>query len=106
MSTSIYEIPTQGGVPERFLVDLSGATYEMVLRWNEALQGWSLDIATQAGVPLVQGLTLVPGVDLLQQHRHLGIPGALEVKTLPKDETNPTFDGLGTSSRLYYVVTS
>lgn len=106
MTTSVYEIPTQGGVPERFLVDLSGATYEMVLRWNGALQGWVLDIAKQGGEALVQGLTLVPGVDLLQQHPHLGIPGALEVKTLPKDETNPTFDGLGTTSRLYYLVTS
>lgn len=102
--TTIYEVPTTGSTPERFQIDLGETGYELLLRWNPALPAWTLDIHTQAGAPLVQGITLVPGADLLEQHRHLGITGRLEVRVAPYDETNPTFENLGSTSRLYFLV--
>ena len=71
----IYEIhltPT----PQRFTVDLNGRKMLITLRWKETHEGgWSMDIADSVtGHPLVLGLPLVAGVDLLEPYKYLGIP--------------------------------
>jgi len=101
MSTA-FQIPLAQG-PQSFAVPLGGATYRMRLWWGDSDEpAWYLDVATDADVPLVRGVPLLPGADLLSQHRHLGVAGELYVVA----DGPITYDSLGTSTRLYFVPTT
>lgn len=103
MSTP-FKIPLGAGA-QSFVVPLAGVSYRMLLRWcaSNATPAWVLDISTEAGAPLVRGLPLVTGCDLLSQHAHLGIGGGLYVVS---DTDPPTFDSLGTTTKLYFLPSS
>lgn len=98
-----FEIPLSPE-PQRFNVDLGGSTYRLRIMWCKECQCWTLDIYDAAGVELVLGVPLVTGLDLLRQFPHLGIPGALLVQTDFDANAVPTFDNLGTTGRLYFVM--
>jgi hypothetical protein len=100
----VYEIPLKPA-PERFGVSLPGLSLTFRITWrNRGGAGWVLDLETEDGVPLVSGLPLVTGTDLLAQHKHLGIPGGLfVVSSGAHADDEPTFTGLGTDQRLYYA---
>lgn len=102
--TDVYEIPLTAE-PQRFAIALAGVTYRMRLAWREAAGGgWFLDIADPDAVPIVNGIPLVTGADLLEQYRHLGFVGSLVVQTDHDPEAVPTFDNLGSTSHLFLIV--
>ncbi|MDQ8034970.1 phage baseplate plug family protein [Bordetella genomosp. 1] len=94
-----YEIPLTP-TPQSFAISLGGTEYYFTVQFRGQ---WVLDIADAQEVPLVGGLPLVPGVELLSQHRHLGIPGRLYVVGADHPDDLPTFEDLGYGSRLYWV---
>lgn len=95
-----YEIPLSPG-NQRFKVTLNGIAYQLSLVWrNSSTGGWYLDIAQPDGTPLVTGIPLTLGTSIIEQYQHK-IPGQLFVIT--RDGQNPTFDGLGTTTKLYWV---
>ncbi|MDE2403044.1 MAG: hypothetical protein KGL90_15415 [Burkholderiales bacterium] len=97
--TSLFLIPTQPGA-QSVTVPLAGVSYRLRLWWCEsATPAWLLDIATENGAALVRGLPLLPGADILAQHKHLGIGGGLYMAS----DGAPTYDSLGTSSKLYFL---
>lgn len=100
--TTPYEIPLTPE-PQTFSIALAGVTYRLTVAWNSSAGLWVLDIADADSVPLVQGLTLVTGLDLLEQYRHLGIMGSLVVQTDHNTDAPPTLENLGTAGRLYFV---
>jgi hypothetical protein len=101
---TIYEIPLSAA-PQSFTAQLAGVSYQLTAQWRNAAEGcWILDIADAAGNPLVQGIPLVTGCDLLAQYRYLGIGGQLRVQTDNDPDAMPTFDNLGNASHLYFVV--
>lgn len=94
-----FEIPLQAGAQE-LTVPLGGVAYRLRLWWCDGITpAWMLDISTEQGAPLVRGIPLLPGADLLEQHAHLGILGRLGVVA----DGVPTYDSLGTSTKLYFV---
>ena len=74
-----YEIPLTSSKNQTISVVLLNITYRFTLQWREAVQTWFLDIADDSGNPLVQGLALVLGSNLLHQYQYLGIGGGLVV---------------------------
>ena len=62
-----------------------------------------MDIGDVNGNPLVSGIALVTGADLLGQYAYLGIGGQLIVMTDGDPSAIPTFTNLGIESHLYYV---
>ncbi len=99
----VWEIPLSP-VAQRFAITLGGARLHVVVAWrNLGGAGWVLDLEDGEGVPLVSGLPLVTGSDLLAQHRHLGIPGGLFVQTDADPDAVPTYANLGRGSHLYFV---
>ncbi|MNT70290.1 hypothetical protein D3C72_2086560 [compost metagenome] len=62
-----------------------------------------LDIADANNAPLVSGIPLVTGVDLLAQFRHLGFAGRLWVQGADNPDDVPTYEDLGIGSHLYWV---
>jgi hypothetical protein len=102
----IYKIPLNGG-PERFSITVEGVTYRMRLTYaNVGRAGWTLDIGDEGGEPIVCGLRLLPGQDLLAQHKHLGINCQLFVKNTEEEYLPPSYAGLGTTTVLLMATAS
>ena len=101
--TTVYEIPTAGS-PKIITVTLPSGTYFMRLIYADSPNGeggWLLDIGDQNGNPLVCGIPLVTGCDLLEQYAYLGIGGPLYCITAGDPTTPPTFSSLGSTSNLF-----
>ena len=100
-------IPLQVGVPQSFTATLSGVTYRFTLQYrNDPAGGWVLDISDSAGNPLVFGIPLVTGANLLAQYAYLGFTGGLWVQTSSDPDAVPTFSNLGDDGLLYWVTRS
>lgn len=99
---TLYEIPLTA-TPQQLMVPLSGVTYQLTIVYrNCAGGGWFMDIADINLVPLICGIPLVTGANLLEQYAYMGIIGEMYVSTDGDNAAVPTFDNLGTDSHLYY----
>jgi hypothetical protein len=96
-----YEIPLTPE-PQSFSIALGGVEYRLTVRWAEATEGgWLLDIqTTDNATPLITGIPLVTGADLLEQYGYLGFGGGLWLDS----ELPPSWDNLGVDVRLYFMV--
>ena len=101
---AVFEIPTSPQ-PQVFDISLAGTTYRIRLSWNSTPDGggWVADISDDLDAPIVQGIPLVTGTDLLAQLRYLGIGGGLIVQTEGNPNAVPTFANLGAQSHLYFI---
>ncbi|WP_283149018.1 phage baseplate plug family protein [Silvimonas soli] len=100
---SYFEIPLSA-TPQTFPITLSGVDYRMTVQFRNADQGgWVLDVADGQSNPLVQGIPLVTGVNLLAPYGHLGFTGRLWVQTTNDPDAIPTYANLGTDSHVYWV---
>lgn len=105
--TTYLEIPLTANENQRLQVTLNGATYTMVARWNGVSKCWILDIYDAAGTaPILRGVPLITGADLLAQYAYLELGGMLIALTIavghPPEEV-PTFENMGIDGYLYYV---
>lgn len=101
LASNLIEIPLTP-TPQQFAIQLAGVQYQMALIWRDAA-GWVLDIANNDRTPLIQGIPLVAGADLLAQYRHLGIGGALFIVSDPNVLSPPTQANLGIESHVYFL---
>lgn len=95
---SSYTIPLDPE-PQSFGIALGGREYRLTLRWFEPC-GWLLDVATAREEPLLSGIPLVAGCDLLEQYAYLEFGGRLYVSS----DLPPTLDNLGTDAELVFEV--
>lgn len=95
-----YEIPLDAK-PQKFSIALSGVTYQITMKWSAYGQSWIFDIADSDGVPIVSGISIVTGVDLLGQYEYLNFKGELRVNT--DDGLPPNFSNMGTTAKVYWV---
>lgn len=97
-----YEIPT-GPSARTLSTVLAGQTYSLRLAYAEAPEGgWFIDIADDAGKPLIAGLMLTSGPDLLQPYPNLGIKAKLYL--VPDAGAGPlSYDNLGLSWHLIFT---
>lgn len=106
MATTYYEIPLTPNA-QQFFITLGPTQYVMTLIYRDTIEGgWVLDIADAAGVPIVQGIPLVTGADLLAAYPDKNFSGKLLVATDGDGSAVPTFANLGTASHVYFAVTS
>ena len=94
---ALYEIPLTPE-PQSFGISLSGRELRLAFRWAEsacpdAPGGWLLDIydAPDDLAPLVLGIPLIAGCDLLRPYGYLGLSGSLYLS----GDMPPTLDNLG-----------
>jgi hypothetical protein len=85
-------------------VSLGGNQYNLRVLWNAAANCWVLDIYDASNSPVVLGIPIVTGVDLLRQFGYLNFGGQLIAQTDFDTLAVPTADNLGTNSNLYFVV--
>lgn len=98
-----YEIPLAND-PQTLQIPLGGIVYTLTVQFNSIAGSWTLDIADAQRVPIVSGIPMVTGVDLLEQYAYLGIGGRLEVQSDGDVTAVPQFNDLGVTGRLFFVV--
>jgi len=93
---------------QQFFFDLGGTTYWLRFYFNNTLDEnacWLLDISDVNKNPIITGIQLVTGIDLLGQFKYLGFNVILYCWS---DGANPyaipTFANLGQASHVYYEV--
>jgi hypothetical protein len=99
----VFEIPTQSGAPQIETISLNGVTYTLTIFWCDPDGVWMLNIADSTGTPIVSGLPLITGADMLEQYEYLGIGGMLLAQTDFDWTLPPTFTNLGSTGHLYFV---
>ena len=103
----VFEVPTSNQ-PQTQTVALGGVFYQLTTRWNAESGCWTLDIADSSGIPLLSGLPMITGADLLAQFEYLGIAnnGALVVQSDNNPDLVPDSSTLGATGHLFCVVPS
>lgn len=79
------------------------AANKFTKKWNVPANCWVVDIATEEGTPVLCGIPLVTGADLLEQFGYLGFGGQLIAVTDNARDTPPTFSNLGITGHMYYI---
>ena len=105
MSTAL-EIPLSPN-PQYFQISIGNTNYNYNLNlwWNNITGCWVLDIADEESNPILYGIPLVTGADLLEQYDYLGFGGQLIAQTDFDITAPPTFSNLGDTGHLYFVTT-
>ncbi|AIR06340.1 bacteriophage protein [Cedecea neteri] len=98
---SIAEIPLSAD-NQIFTIQLGGQTLRMRLLYRDAA-GWILDILDADNRPIVNGIPLVTGGDLLAPYAWLGFSGGLWVGCDDEAQDYPSKTNLGNGSHLYFV---
>ena len=89
--------------PQTFTITLAGVLYSMrVIFCDDLNGGWILDIGDSGGVPILCGIPLKTGTNLLNQYDYLALGGALMV-VLTGNEISIGFNDLGSNAQLYFV---
>jgi hypothetical protein len=102
----VYEIPlTQEN--QQFNITLNGIQYQLRLTWREdddLVSNWVLDIYSSSAVPILTGIPLVTGVDLLGQYAYLALGFSLYVANDGNALlATPTYANIGLTCHLLYV---
>jgi predicted Zn-dependent protease with MMP-like domain len=106
-----FTVPLQPN-PQQFTIQLSGVTYTITLNYRQvpawvgiepAIGGWVMDIGDSNNNPIIQGIPLVTGANLLGKYTYLGFVGTLWVQTLNDPDAVPTYKNLGTDGLVFYV---
>jgi len=103
MSSTPYLIPLQA-MPQTLQITLAGVQYQLTVKWNDANQSWILDIGDSSANPIVTGIPIVTGTDLLAPFAYLNFGGQLIAQTTNDTDAVPTFENLGTAGNLYFLV--
>lgn len=92
--------------PEQFGITLGSVALMLRVVWrNRGGAGWVLDVMDGNEQPLVMGLPLIAGADLLGQHKHIGIPGELWIGGDDgASDVVPSFTNLGSDIKMYFVL--
>jgi len=103
--TTAFEIPLVPQ-PQMFEIVLAGVQYQLLVWWNNVNQSWMIDISDSSGNPIVTGIPLVTGQDLLAPYGYLNFGGQLIAQTDFKPGAVPTFKNLGTTGHLYWITSN
>lgn len=99
---AVFEVPLSGSM-QSFSMPVGGVVYQFRFVYADVEEaGWLVDISDAEGVPLVCGIPLVTGADLMEQFVYLGIAARFYVLTDGDAAEVPTFENLGTRSHLYF----
>lgn len=103
INSSAYVVPATNQNQE-FNISLAGITYHLKVRWNSASRCWVLDIEDSQRNPIVGGIPMVTGCDLLEQYGYLQIGGALIVQSTNDPGQVPNYSSLGATGFLFFVI--
>jgi hypothetical protein len=104
MNPTILEIPLVPSTAQTFTVTLVGITYTFTIQWCPPAACWILNIGDLNNVPIVFGIPIITGTDLLSAFGYLDFGFQLIATSDFDNDAVPTFDNLGLTGHLYAVV--
>lgn len=100
---SVYVIPLTN-MNQTLQISLLGITYTLNVYWNALANLWYLDINDVNNNPILNGLPMTAGVNLLKQFGYLGIGGALVAQNVNNPNLPIGYSDLGVTSFLLFIV--
>jgi hypothetical protein len=101
---AVFEFPLSPSA-QQMTVPIGARELTFRFAWSDSpAGGWFVDISSIDGTPLVRGLPLTAGENVLQQFNYLGIGGAIHVQTDVDPLVEPTYDNLGLNGRVFLVM--
>jgi len=92
-------------MPKTFSIEIAGTTYQISFTYRNITEGgWIVGIDDTNGNNLVDGIPLVPGVDLLDQYAYLDFGFQLWCAVDADPAAAPAFSDLGIASHVYVTV--
>lgn len=89
---------------QQMTIELASVLYTVRFGWCDTPDGgWFMDLGTYEGAPLIQGLPLTAGEDVLQQFAYLGIGGEIRVETDGNSLVEPTYGDLGSNGKVLFI---
>lgn len=88
----MYELPMTGDPSQEFICEIGGNKYLFRVQLNVRGDLWTLDVNTFDDTPIVQGIPLALGADLLATERFTY--GTLFVVDYSGNEADPNADNL------------
>ena len=82
---------------------MAATSNRMTFKWNKWAACWMVDIADVNGAPIISGVAVVTGADLLEQFKYLNLGGQLIAQTDHNTDAVPTFKNLGKDGHVYYA---
>lgn len=96
----MIEIPLNSSPEQLFSITLSGQTYDCRVILNSRTGVWNISFS-QSGTDIVNGVSLLGGVDILKQY-NIPIENAYVVN-LDEPNEDPSKDNLGTVAKLFIL---
>ena len=100
---AVQEFPLS---PEAQRMQITLGTIEYTIRFYwcaSSTPGWTIDVYDLGGDPMVLGLSLTAGEDVLQQLGYLGFEGEIRVATDDDQLVEPTYANLGINGRVFFI---
>lgn len=94
---AIQEIPLTAD-NQQFSIIIAGATYRISIIWRETC--WVMDMFNDRSEPLISGVPLVTGADLMAQYEYMGLGFKMAVVCDDEAQEYPTKIDLGSRSHL------
>jgi len=98
---NISEIPLSPD-NQQFNIAIAGENYAVRVLWRDNA-GWILDLLNNREEPVIPGIPLVTGADLMEQYQYLALGFSLYVICDDETQDYPTKTDLGSGSHLYIV---
>lgn len=98
------EMPVRSDSPAYFFqIALEKVFYNFDFNWNERGNYWVMSIADQSQNPLISGIKLVSGIDLLEKYKIEGLPtGSFFILDTTGKNTDPNKDNFAVTHFLIY----
>lgn len=85
-------------------IEMASVLYTVRFGWADTPDGgWFMDLGTYEGTPLIRGLPLTAGENILQQFDYLGIGGEIRVETDGNALVEPTYGNLGSNGKVFFI---
>lgn len=89
---SMYELPMNDEPSQEFTCEIDGNSYLFRIQLNVRGDLWTMDVSSSDDEPILQGVALTLGVDLLSNERFTS--GLLFLVDYTGKNTDPTADNL------------
>ena len=100
---AVFLVPFVPAQPQSLQISIGGITYTIKVRWCDPFNCWILDLLDTTDNPILQGVPMITGADLLEQYNYLGLQFSLVVQTNNDVNAVPTFVNLGSQGNLYIL---
>jgi hypothetical protein len=102
-NSNAYRIPL---IPanQEFDISLANVSYHLRIKWNSFSNAWILYIEDSQQNPIIGGIPMITGCDLLEQYAYLGIGGAMIVQSTNNPDLVPGYATLGSTGNLFFII--